>query len=649
MLSSPVGLTNPTLSSVSCMSSTSCVVVGSATQPSGNPAFNSPGQNAVPFAEVLSGTTWTLSLLPTPAVSAGSQMTEVSCHSAGSCVAVGTYLDSNYINQSYVETLAGSTWSETTLSIPTSWGGSTPGGVSCPASMDCIVVGAASLNSGAVRSFSSSWNGATWTTGLLPSPAGGVEPGLTAISCTSSTACVAVGVDYLSTAAARNSVFAQNFDETLSGSTWTAAQLLTVRSSLQPSIYDVSCSASAACVAVGSFSYNSNSQYQDENGGVLVSVLGGGGSSHALVLSLSSTGWTRSLLADPPGPPVADLVSVSCATATSCVGVGVYDTLTDSGVLIGHSVGGTWSISQLPSPAGVVNYLDSISCPRGPTCVAVGVRVEAAGHSHALYATDTGGSWVTRELPAPARSSADIELSRVSCASSTFCLAVGEYVLAGAYRQFFEVLRHGTWTAMPVPDTMIKGKVTADVSDVSCSQDVCRAVGGTNSAGVIWTLTAKKWAVTQLKAPFKHGAMQLSLISCRSRYSCEAEGEVVLRGKAAQVVETLSGIKWRPRLMTPLTASADYFPEDLSCSPSGHCAVVFEQFTISSLLSGVGFTTQLRSTFGTSWSIDRVGAGADATQEAVNSVACPSRLACTAVGGESFVNGEQLPFVITGT
>jgi len=652
VLIGPAGLTDPTLSSVSCTTSTSCVAVGSATQPSADSSYNLPGQNSVPFAEVLAGTTWTLSLLPTPAVSAGSQLTEISCFSAGSCVAIGTYLDSLLSNQTYVETLAGTTWSEVALPTLPSWYGSTPGGVSCPAVTDCIAVGSASLRSGAVGSFASSWNGTTWTTASLPGPLGGLEAGLTAISCTSGTACVAIGIDYLSKAAANSGVFAQNFEETLSATTWTASQLAGIHGALQPSIVGISCSAASSCVAVGRLSINNNSQYQNGNGNgvfrLTFSVTGG--PSHALVQRLSGAAWTRSVLVDPAGPPAADLTSVSCATATSCVGVGAYATVTGTGLLVGDLAGGAWNLSQLPSASGVENFLESISCPRGPTCIAVGFQVDATRHWHPMYATDTNGTWVIRDLPSPVGSQ-DVELSNVSCSSSTFCLALGSYDQGGAYRQFFEVLRHRTWALTPIPEAMGKVKVTAGVGGVACVQDVCRAVGGTGSSAVIWTFAAGKWTLAQLRAPFKHAAMQLELISCRSRYSCEAEGEIGLRGRAAQVVETLSGTSWRPRVMTPFTAATDYFPVDLSCAPTGHCAVVLQKLSLSSLLSGgdIQFVSQLRSTSGASWSIDHFAVDPDVVQETVNSVACPSRLACTAVGSEVFVNGAQLPFVITGS
>jgi len=251
-------------------------------------------------------------------------------------------------------------------------------------------------------------------------------------------------------------------------------------------------------------------------------------------------------------------------------------------------------------------------------------------------------------LPAPA-SWRDVAMSTVSCSSSSFCLAVGSYDTGNASGQFFEVLRHGTWTLTPVPSKIGKVSVKAEVGGVACAQDVCRAVGGTSSSGVIWTLAAGKWSLTKLGAPFKHAEMLLEIISCRSTYSCEAEGEVALRGKTAQVVETLSGTRWRPRLMTPFTSSAEYFPVDLSCAPTGHCAVVFVELQLQSLLSGFEFTSQLRSTFGATWSIDTYAKDPNAVQDSVNSVACPSRLACTAVGSESFVNGEQLPFVAAGS
>ena len=64
--------------------------------------------------------------------------------------------------------------------------------VSCPASQLCVAVGNASGND---PMLAAQWNGSQWSVMQVPLPAGAASGGLTGVSCTSATACTAVGFD----------------------------------------------------------------------------------------------------------------------------------------------------------------------------------------------------------------------------------------------------------------------------------------------------------------------------------------------------------------------------------------------------------------------------------------------------------------------
>ncbi len=141
----PSGATNGTgLHGVSCTSSTSCVAVG---------YYYSSSFDEVPFAETLSGSGWSLDTVPEPSVATGAGLGGVSCTSSTSCVAVGYYHSSSGAVP-FAETLSGSGWSLDTVPEPS---GATPGavlfGVSCTSSTSCVAVGSYRSGSGGAVPF----------------------------------------------------------------------------------------------------------------------------------------------------------------------------------------------------------------------------------------------------------------------------------------------------------------------------------------------------------------------------------------------------------------------------------------------------------------------------------------------------------------
>ncbi len=173
----PAGGIHGVLSSISCVSSTSCVAVGSY-------MF---GANNHVLVDTLSGTTWTASQAALPAGANSATAGGIQCFSATSCLAVGA---SNL--GSMVETLAGTTWSALTLH-----GGDTLTSLSCPSSTSCTAVG----NSGGGQAVAEVFSSPNWARTAIPVPTGTTSIQLNGVSCTTdgSGECLAVG-GYLGTA-----------------------------------------------------------------------------------------------------------------------------------------------------------------------------------------------------------------------------------------------------------------------------------------------------------------------------------------------------------------------------------------------------------------------------------------------------------------
>ncbi|MDA8342693.1 MAG: sialidase family protein, partial [Actinomycetota bacterium] len=180
-----------------------------------------------------------------------------------------------------------------------------------------------------------------WSVGSqLPPPTGGLD----AVSCPTTTDCVAVGAN----ANGGGSILTT----TDGGATWSdrVAPTVTfdingVQFSSRGYVLDgVSCSSTQACVAVGTVSTRvSFFDVVDVSAAILTSTDGG-------------VTWTSQSV--PNG--VTQLAAVSCPSTTSCVAVG-------SAILTSTDGGVTWTSQSVPSG---VTQLAGAACPSTTSCVA---------------------------------------------------------------------------------------------------------------------------------------------------------------------------------------------------------------------------------------------------------------------------------------
>jgi hypothetical protein len=126
----PAGGSDPSLNAVSCQAANACVAVGE--------YFN--GSQNVPLAEKRNGTTWAAQALPAAPGSTSNRLDGVTCTSASSCVAVGSWFDSSGNSSTLAEGLNGNTWA---IQATPATGSSNNEllGVSCPYPTSCTAVG----------------------------------------------------------------------------------------------------------------------------------------------------------------------------------------------------------------------------------------------------------------------------------------------------------------------------------------------------------------------------------------------------------------------------------------------------------------------------------------------------------------------------
>jgi hypothetical protein len=199
-------------SSVVCVRRSSCTAVGYAGDPDG----------ASPLVGHWNGTVWSVRPAPTNGYSfGGDDLTGVSCTSTVACTAVGmtiVSIDDNYHFAPLVERWDGINWSRQSAPGIVGASGTVLTGVSCPATHLCSAVGysQSSSNPPICSTYPQDcdgqgvycteypqycprapvvalWNGEAWSTQPAPEPAGTTDGYLSGISCSSRTACVAVG------------------------------------------------------------------------------------------------------------------------------------------------------------------------------------------------------------------------------------------------------------------------------------------------------------------------------------------------------------------------------------------------------------------------------------------------------------------------
>jgi hypothetical protein len=200
------------------------------------------------------------------------------------------------------------------------------------------------------------WNGTSWSIQTPTLPASTTASKLLDISCTSDTACTAVGY-YEATGQPRRPLV-----EVWDGTSWTPQ---TAATNVSGQLQGVECDGASRCMAVGI--------YWDNSTGV----------QHHLAESRSGTTWTRLSVPDPSASGATDpyLEDVSCITSPSyaCHAVGHYLTSGSRGAPTIASWNGTsWSLaSSIGTPSGTTdNVLYGISCTT--SCMAVGGSVYSA-------------------------------------------------------------------------------------------------------------------------------------------------------------------------------------------------------------------------------------------------------------------------------
>lgn len=362
--------------------------------------------------------------------------------------------------------------------------------VSCLSATQCMGVGSYRNSSGVEVTLAEQWNGSSWEILPTENPSTASSSILEGVSCTSPTHCMAVGF-YHDGATNKYLPMAERWN----GTEW---ELLTSTKSegSRSYLYDVSCSSSTSCMAVG-FYQTEEPEY-----------------SKTFAEYWNGSSWELKPPLNPEtvgGEPSAEdnvLRSVSCVSSTDCKTVGWHLSSVKGSTqyesLAQHWNGASWVVKNTPAVAGKSDsWLEGISCSAANACTTVGYA--SAGHhdesiQQSLAMRWNGTSWSIQTTP-NTEGGGRTYLYGVSCTSSTFCMAVGNGVTLRWNGSKWD------WQLLPVPG----GAYSLYPRAVGCYSSIsCMAVGSYESASKYIGALSESYQKTLPPTPITKAATTIS-------------------------------------------------------------------------------------------------------------------------------------------
>lgn len=303
------------LNSIACTSPGQCFAVGSVG------SFNTADHRLL--IERWNGTAWSIEGFGNPKGTLNTFLSSVACGGPALCFATGDKNDNTRLQPGVMlEKWNGTAWSvQPPLPQPAGALGITMPGVSCVSPTDCTGVGTSYTPRFVDSTLAEHWNGQQWSIEPMPALGKSDQPELFSVSC-SGAACLAIGIDFTN---GGETPLAEFFN----GSSWSVIPPATPAGAASFSLNGVACTSASNCYAVGSSATASHA-------------------ASTLIEQWNGHAWTVVPSPSPAGSPV--LIGVSCTSGTSCMAVGRTMQGTNNLTLAMRLSGGTWTITQTPSP-----------------------------------------------------------------------------------------------------------------------------------------------------------------------------------------------------------------------------------------------------------------------------------------------------------
>jgi hypothetical protein len=422
-----------TLAEVSCSSPGNCAAGGSYTDRSGQEqAFLVSEKNG-----------WWGKAIEVPGLAAlntggNAEISALSCGSAGSCAADGSYATRSNRARAFVVSEKNGWWGKA-MQVPGlaalsgASGDSSAGSLSCGPAGYCAAGGNYSPRPAHERAFVVSekngwWGRAIKVPGLAALHNNGAYAGIDSVSCASAGNCAVTG--YYDNGAPEAFVVSE-----INGSWGTAIEVPGSAAFVTATFASVSCVSAGNCSAVG----YSGSPTTDASFG-------------PLAVGEKNGTWGKAI----PVPGTAAsarnaAVSVSCGSPGNCVAGGneapiIYGPY--QAFVVSQKNGSWGKATEVPGSAalntgGNAGVL-SVSCESAGNCAAGGYYQGSSDHQQAFVASEHNGTWGTAiEVPGSAalNTGGFAQIVSVSCTSAGYCAAGGTYLDRSGNDEAFVVSR----------------------------------------------------------------------------------------------------------------------------------------------------------------------------------------------------------------
>jgi hypothetical protein len=325
-------------------------------------------------------------------------------------------------------------WIQTQISLPSQGLLNEQAPVACASPTACLAAFNYQPDPGAESAQLLWGHGTSWSPVPVPEPSHTNSIDVFSVACASSQRCVAaVGFNRTSPYASETMLLSG------SGATWTAHNLPVPGNGGAGSgiLNSVTCAPGGKCLAVG--------DYIDRSGSTQGLLVWGYGST-----------WTPSEALPAPGTSVGpQLWSAACESAGTCVALGYVPGGNGEAVLVSRE-GSSWTSAAAPIPAGddAADPPGQVVCAAAGSCLAAVYGAKSGGAPFVNWLeSGYGQSWTRAKLPVPSNGKAGSAFPiSVACATSSHCLAVGQYTASSGQTAPLLLTGHGTaWTPTEVP------------------------------------------------------------------------------------------------------------------------------------------------------------------------------------------------------
>jgi len=526
------------LAAVTCVGGSDCWAVGS----------SSAGSSGTSVTMRWDGDGW--AIVPAPRVEdAKTQpLSGVTCVSSSDCWAVGLFLPDNEANENPNPpnwlTLTmhwdGASWAivESPNGSPTLRNGLSA--VTCVSSTDCVAAGftqeEATIGAPGSGSLMLAWDGTSWE--VVPTPAGIPQSNFRSVTCVSPSDCWVVG-------GYSPGQSPQSLAERWDGTAWSVVPSPNHGAPRNNVLSGVACVSATDCWAAGWF--------DDE------------GVDQTLVLRWDGR-WWRTEASPNVGPSRDNVLSgVTCVSTSDCWAVGHHE----AGVarpLILRWDGAAWRRLDPPAILAANSRLTGVTCSSSTRCWAVGHAEDAQGVRPLILRWD-GTVW---ELDSPAGLSG--RLAGVACASSAHCWAVGTAGAVGSEQALVLRLDGTTWSMVPSPGDAEPTVLNA----VACSSPSdCWAVGRVGGTGAERALLLR-WdgSVWQTAPSPTTTAASLNAVACVSTSVCRAVGTGGPAGAERTLILRWDGSEWSAAPSPNTVPGQANILEGIACATPSDCRAV---------------------------------------------------------------------------